>query len=120
MLSYEEIRPLQTLFKQLGIKQFFYVLKNVRNWQKQTKSSIIKWGEEIEGHFLQLSEDKQLELCLGGLESLPEEYKALDFPLQVESGRWMFEFTPAEPYQRRRQPHLVQNLNEKPAAAPRK
>lgn len=47
ILSPEETAKLQPFLKKLGIQQFLYILKKYKNWQKQTKPSIIKWGEEI-------------------------------------------------------------------------
>lgn len=60
ILSPEETAKLQPILKRLGIRQFLYILKKYRNWQKTTKPSIIKWGEEIEGHFLKMNEKKEL------------------------------------------------------------
>lgn len=35
-----------------------------KNWQKMSDPMTIKWGEEIEGHFLRFNEKNQLEFCL--------------------------------------------------------
>ena len=43
----EKTLKLQPFLKKLGIKQFISILRRYKNWEKTTKPSIIKWGEEI-------------------------------------------------------------------------
>jgi len=43
-LTPEETAKLQPFLKMLGIKQFLFILKKYKNWQKTIKPSIIKWG----------------------------------------------------------------------------
>lgn len=47
ILTPEEALAMQPFLRQLGIRQFLKVLKKYKHWQKTTKATLIKWGEEI-------------------------------------------------------------------------
>ena len=83
------------MLKVIGVKQFLFRLKRYAKWMKTTDLGHIKWGEQIEGHFLKLNSENELELCK---EDISEEYKDLKFPLMFQYGSWMFEMIPSEPY----------------------
>lgn len=44
----------------IGIKQFLHRLKLYASWHKPTGLCSIKWGEEIEGHFLHVNQEGDL------------------------------------------------------------
>lgn len=46
----------------MGIKQFLHRLALYSEWTKPNEPFNIKWGEEIEGHFLRIGENSELEL----------------------------------------------------------
>jgi len=45
-----------------GIRQYLHRLALYSNWTKQNQLFNIKWGEEIEGHFLRVGKDGEVEL----------------------------------------------------------
>jgi hypothetical protein len=52
LLSFEEGDKLQPILKNIAIRQFLKVLNKYRKWKKPSGIQEIKWGEEIEGNFL--------------------------------------------------------------------
>lgn len=62
ILDFEEMKNIQKLLKIKGIKQFMHRLRLYASWKKPQGLEIIKWGEEIEGHFLKINEKGELEL----------------------------------------------------------
>ena len=64
ILSPEEARKLQGKLKQIGIQQFLRIYEKYHLWEKTTDPKIIKWGEEIEGNFLEFDEKHELKLSL--------------------------------------------------------
>lgn len=67
IVDFETAKKQQQQIKVIGIKQFLHRLKLYATWHKPTGLSSIKWGEEIEGHFLKINENGQLELGKGDL-----------------------------------------------------
>lgn len=53
--DFEETKKQQKELKILGVKQFLYRLRLYSKWTKPAGSGQIKWGEEIEGHFLKVN-----------------------------------------------------------------
>jgi len=53
--DFEETLKLQKVLKTIGIKQFINRLKMYATWTKPEGIDHIKWGEEIEGHFLKVN-----------------------------------------------------------------
>jgi hypothetical protein len=50
--GFEETMKQQKPLKIIGIRQFLHRLKLYSKWTKPQGLGHIKWGEEIEGHFL--------------------------------------------------------------------
>ena len=93
--SFQQAQKQQKSLKIMGIKQFLHRLALYSEWTKPNEPFNIKWGEEIEGHFLKIGENGDVELFK---ESFSEQYQDLDFPLMLEYGSWMFEMIPQQPY----------------------
>jgi hypothetical protein len=55
LLSFEQGDKLQPALKKIAIRQFLKVFNKYRKWNKPNDIQEIKWGEEIEGNFLELS-----------------------------------------------------------------
>lgn len=60
--SFEEAQKQQKSLKIMGIKQFLHRLALYSEWTKPNEPFNIKWGEEIEGHFLKIGENGDVEL----------------------------------------------------------
>ena len=87
IMPFEKGQTVQPTLKHIAIRQFLNVLNRYRKWNKPHGIAEIKWGEEIEGSFLEY--DKNGSLKLSKI-NVTEEYKDLDFPLMFEYGSFMF------------------------------
>ena len=98
VLSFDEGDKLQPVLKNIAIRQFLKVFHKYCSWKKPLDIQEIKWGEEIEGNFLELDQDGSLQLSKS---NITEDCSDLDFPLMFEYGSFMFEMTPTKPYNTR-------------------
>ena len=93
--DFESTMKQQGVIKKIGLRQFMHRMRLYAHWKKPADISHIKWGEEIEGHFLCRDKSGGLWACR---EDIDEEYSNTPFPLFFEYGTWMFEMIPSGPY----------------------
>ena len=78
MVDFETMMKQQTLLKNIGLRQFMHRLRLYSTWKKPKDIGYIKWGEEIEGHFLCRDDQGALWPCR---EDISEEYSTTPFPI---------------------------------------
>lgn len=116
-LTFTESLPYIDQLKKDGVIQFLNLLKKYENYtskhmSKQTSKCCssdsiepIYWGDEVEGHIVQLNDTNRsahlatdLEYLFKSVASANEDPSEATFSMVPEYGAWMIETVPLDPY----------------------